>query len=185
MRKLDLGTTHRNYHCHGFTLVGIKNSDVDWDLNNFPYPWKSNSVDLIHTSHTIEHLSKENGYRMIQECYRMLKPGGKFTLCCPDMDQYIDRLLRNDWSDVEDYVVRTLDTLVGELDHEEWHMNHRYLFNKDTIELWLRKVGFSSIVFHGHHDGPYAKLFPSAYNSGFAPVSLYVSTRKPRKGVRR
>ena len=177
--KLDLGTTYGSYHCNpGFSLVGPHNADVIWDLSITPYPWEDNSIEAIHSSHVIEHLNKQDGINMVKECYRILEPGGVLTLCCPGMDQYISRLLKNDFSDVRPHIITTLDTLVGELNHEEYHMSHRYLFNKDTIELWLLKAGFTNIIFHGHHDGPYRELFPSAYNGDFEEVSLYVTTIK-------
>ena len=51
------------------------------DLSLFPWPWANNSVDGIHASHVIEHFPDQK--RFINECHRILKPGGFLRLCVP------------------------------------------------------------------------------------------------------
>lgn len=79
----------------GFTGVDIAgDADIIHDLFTFPYTFaEDNSVDEIHCSHFIEHLpmeyvtvngkSKDMLFAFIDECYRILKPGGKATLIFP------------------------------------------------------------------------------------------------------
>jgi SAM-dependent methyltransferase len=76
----------------GFIGVDIAGDcDIKHDLfNNFPYPFEDNTVDEIFSSHFIEHIPMEfiNGkdklFAFIDECYRILKPGGKVTLIFPN-----------------------------------------------------------------------------------------------------
>jgi len=56
--------------------------DVVWDLNKFPYPWESNSVDGIELWHVLEHL--KDWYAAIKECCRILKVGGYIDVRVPD-----------------------------------------------------------------------------------------------------
>ena len=83
------------------------------DLMKFPWPWKDNSVDELHSSHFIEHieaksieekdldlsrcaeigiaesairkdfLGKDMLFAFFDESYRILKPNGKMTVICP------------------------------------------------------------------------------------------------------
>lgn len=92
MVKLDLGGGQSPKE--GFTNVDIfEGADVVHDLFTFPYPFEDGSADEIHSSHFIEHIPMEyvehNGKRkdmlfaFVDECYRMLKPGGKLYLIFP------------------------------------------------------------------------------------------------------
>lgn len=52
------------------------------DLQAFPWPWEDNSVAEIHTSHLVEHLPNLIGF--IDECFRILKPGGLLEVRHPN-----------------------------------------------------------------------------------------------------
>jgi len=51
------------------------------NLNKNKLPFEDNSVDEARSSHTLEHLSFP--MEMVQEVYRVLKPGAKFTIVVP------------------------------------------------------------------------------------------------------
>ena len=55
--------------------------DIDHDLLSFPYPFPENFADAIHCSHVLEHLPPTN--KVIEECYRLLKPNGLLFIECP------------------------------------------------------------------------------------------------------
>ena len=79
--NLGCGTT-RIPHSIGVDVVKIDSYvDIVHDLNRIPYPFKSNSVDEIHIYHTLEHLSEP--LKKIEECYRILKIGGKLFIRVP------------------------------------------------------------------------------------------------------
>jgi|MDSW01.1.fsa_nt_gb SAM-dependent methyltransferase len=60
------------------------------------YPVGSASACLVYTSHTIEHLLDEHVAHMFAEAYRILKPGGRIRVTCPNIDLYIRAYLNND-----------------------------------------------------------------------------------------
>ena len=66
---------HVNVDAHG-------DADFKWDLNQFPYPWKDNSVDGIEMWHVLEHIP--DWWSAFKECARILKPGGYFHVRVPD-----------------------------------------------------------------------------------------------------
>lgn len=59
--------------------------DVLFDLETFPWPWETNSVDEINMRHILEHLGAtvETYFRVIKEIYRVSKPGAKIDVSVP------------------------------------------------------------------------------------------------------
>jgi len=82
MEKLNLGCG--NDIKQGWINVDrFKNKGVDvvHDLETFPYPFKTNSVDKILLDNTLEHL--EPFEKVLFECQRILKPNGKLIIYVP------------------------------------------------------------------------------------------------------
>jgi SAM-dependent methyltransferase len=83
--KLDLGCGPNKRE--GF--IGIDqfafDGEVDHVLNigSERLPYDDGSVEEIHTSHFIEHLTPVERCHVINECYRVLKIGGKVTIIVP------------------------------------------------------------------------------------------------------
>lgn len=59
--------------------------DIKCDLEMFPWPWESNSVDEILLNHVLEHLgeSTETYLSIMKEMYRVCKPGATVTIVVP------------------------------------------------------------------------------------------------------
>jgi len=64
-----------------------------------PLPFKDNLFDAVYHSHLLEHLSKRYAPLFMQECYRVLKPGGIVRVAVPDLEaiahnylSYLDEL---------------------------------------------------------------------------------------------
>ncbi len=50
-------------------------------------PAQTNHYDMVYHSHVLEHLTPADGQRLIEECYRVLKPGGVLRIVVPDLEQ--------------------------------------------------------------------------------------------------
>lgn len=60
------------------------------DLSDFTMlPMDNSSIDLIYCSHVIEHLELDYGKRLLDEFYRILKPGGVARIVIPSQDYYL------------------------------------------------------------------------------------------------
>ncbi len=65
---------------------------MDWDerikLHDLrkPFPFQNGSIDIIYTSHTLEHLSKQEGKQFLKECHRVLKTSGIIRIVVPDLE---------------------------------------------------------------------------------------------------
>jgi SAM-dependent methyltransferase len=81
--KITTEYLRNNMQVHVDKVVGVdiaKLPGVDHvhDLTKFPYTFlKDGSVDAIFTSHFFEHLDGPQRAKFMDECYRILKPGGR------------------------------------------------------------------------------------------------------------
>ena len=67
----------------GLDHVQCDGVDIVHDLTTFPYPFEDNSIDAIHSSHFVEHLDGFERMKFFDECYRILKPGGRMRVIHP------------------------------------------------------------------------------------------------------
>lgn len=72
-----------NVTIKGVDFVQCDGVDIVHDLTKFPYPFKDGSVDGIFSSHFVEHLDGFERAKFMDECYRILKAGGKMRLIHP------------------------------------------------------------------------------------------------------
>ena len=54
-------------------------------------PYADGSVDVVYSSHFLEHLNREDGRRFLAECRRVLKPGGVLRIVVPDLRAIVAR----------------------------------------------------------------------------------------------
>ncbi|QQS20175.1 methyltransferase domain-containing protein [Candidatus Saccharibacteria bacterium] len=89
-----------------------------------------NSVDLVWAGESIEHIDEEAGELMIREAYRVLKPGGSFSLDTPN------RLITQ---------IHTSGFI---------HPEHKLEYYPKQIKSVLRKCGFKIVEQRGVRDMP-------------------------------
>ena len=54
-------------------------------------PHASGTVDVIYSSHMIEHLVRDDAWAFLLECHRALKPGGRLRLVVPDLHALVQQ----------------------------------------------------------------------------------------------
>ena len=60
-------------------------SDIVFNLNTMnDLPIEDNTFDIVYSSHTLEHIREEYLENIMQNIYRILKPGGLFRIIVPD-----------------------------------------------------------------------------------------------------
>jgi predicted SAM-dependent methyltransferase len=149
--KLNIGCGRK--HLKGYVNVDIRpdvGADIVYDCSVFPYPWKNNTIDEIFTADFIEHISYLKHDEMFKEFYRILKPGGKITIHCPDILH-----LFNHYGKESDSKIITVVThaklqhfLFGAQDYPENF--HKAGYTKMLMEHRLRLVGFRKIEVTEH-----------------------------------
>lgn len=130
----------------------LKLFNVDWDPNIFvhdltkPLPWKDDTVDVVYTSHTIEHLTKEDGKSLIGEAYRVLRPGGVIRVIVPDLNVVVERLVSGDIP-AEDFIdalgagVSEARGVKGAI-KKIFEFPHRCMYTQASMENLLKDLGF-------------------------------------------
>ena len=54
-------------------------------LEGIPYP--DACMDVVYHSHVLEHFTVDDGRALVEECYRVLKPGGILRVVVPDLER--------------------------------------------------------------------------------------------------
>lgn len=83
-RRLDLACgPHVTDGFVGVDIVKLPGVDEVVDLLTFPWPWASDSVDLVICSHFLEHVPGRLRGAWMDELWRILKLGGMATILVP------------------------------------------------------------------------------------------------------
>lgn len=117
-------------------------TDILLDLRR-PIPLPDNVIDLMYSEDFIEHLDRLEGSRLLNECYRILRPGGIMRLLTPNLrtlaKQYVDRSSNL----LEWYSHRYGTTYFAEiLNHGMRSWGHQFIYDDDMLAQELRIVGF-------------------------------------------
>ncbi len=156
---------------HHYRVVWDKDIRVQELTRELPY--QSNTVDVVYTSHFLEHLSAVNVDKVLHEIHRVLKPEtGILRIVIPDLDFYIQRYVLEKSqkpNEVADEFMTGLNVISNARDPHLW------MYNTESLQTKLRKVGFKNVV-------------PASYRKGECPDvelldnrpvdSLWVEARK-------
>lgn len=114
---------------------------VNWNMNHLPWPFPAEEFDGITAMHVFEHFDAHQLQRIVEECFRVLKPGGVLRCGVPD-GSHFRRVFKRD---VKENAVE----LFGEPNLHEWYNtfmgwalflydDHRQVFTEDS--LWCTLV---------------------------------------------
>lgn len=151
--KIQLG-------CGGNFLDGWLNTDIELYRNDAVYldltkqfPAQDSVFDYVYSEHNIEHLSYWQGAHMLQESYRILKPGGKIRISCPDI-----RFLLNMYSNPQpidhEYIQSELPSwapypsAIFIINNYVREWGHQFIHDKTSLSFLLTAAGFNSITEH-------------------------------------
>lgn len=81
--RLDLGCgKNKKEGFIGVDVIPFEGVDVVADLA-VAWPWEKDSVDEIYSAHMLEHFSMADRCHIMNEMYRVMKPGTKATIIVP------------------------------------------------------------------------------------------------------
>lgn len=110
-----------------------EDSAVKHDLRD-PIPIPDGSITRIHTEDCLEHFREEEITRLLSECFRLLKHGGRMRVGVPDYNNPKDRL----------YLKRGNDSR---------YPNHLTLTNYKLMKRLIEVSPFSRYKFYQYWDG--------------------------------
>jgi SAM-dependent methyltransferase len=108
-------------------------------------PFDEEMVDVIYSSHALEHLFVEEAQALLQDAYRALKQGGLIRLAVPDLEHAF-RLYQSGAKDqaLAFFFNRNRS---GYLNH------HHYMYDFELLKNLLEKVGFVEVQRCGFRQG--------------------------------
>lgn len=154
VKKLHLG-------CGGNVLQDWLNTDIVryhqevmyLDVTQGAFPFPNNSFDHVYTEHMIEHINYAQGANMLKECLRVMKPGARIRITCPDMQFLVD-LYTNRQGICKDYTDWTCAEVVPDapFSHPVFAINnyvrgwgHQFIYDKESLGKTLDLIGFQDI----------------------------------------
>lgn len=128
---------------------------VDCDaLKGLPFP--HDSFDGLAALHVLEHFSCHDAVKVIEECKRVLKPGGYLVASVPDTDYFLQVYDQ----DTKESAIE----LFGEPIHDAWQPNffsyalfrhdHIQLLTASSLKCLFLKAGFTNIIHWNHWPVP-------------------------------
>jgi predicted SAM-dependent methyltransferase len=125
-------------------------ADYSLDLRE-ELPFADNSAALIYSSHVLEHFEYPGEvHLLLRECFRILQPGGLFTLAVPDCGRVLQAYVERDSEFFAFWRPRSYLLQDPTLMH---HVNylfradgrHRYAWDEDTLGSVLTIAGFTDV----------------------------------------
>ena len=120
----------------GFVNIDWNHSratDYAGDAGKLPCP--SNSVSRIETYHVIEHIPYPDVQRVIREWYRVMRPGGRLVIECPDLEQ-----------DLKDYLAGNEERLFSIFGRHRFRGDaHVWGYTGDSLKKLMESNGFSNV----------------------------------------
>ncbi len=158
--KKSLTSTNLKLHlgCGPIIKTGWVNIDLHSDRSDLkldlrePWPFEDGSVSVIYSEHLFEHFEYPLEVRKVSsEAWRVLAPGGKFSLGIPDFEFAIKSYLSRD----EEYHRRARELGVpSEVTTPMDYLNytfrqgreHKYAYDLETLTKVLTEANFVSVA---------------------------------------
>lgn len=116
---------------------------IDHDIRS-PLPLGDGTFDGILCSHVVEHFDCHEAAKLLQECWRVLAPGGVLVVSVPDAGYFLSVYDKDTPENAIEYF--------GEPIHDKWqpnffsyalfHREHRQLLTLTTLQCLLLAAGF-------------------------------------------
>ena len=123
-KKLNLG--QNEWRMEGWINIDIDpstNPDIIADAAHLPY--EDNSIDEIYAGHLLEHFDIEQ--EVLREWHRVLKPGGKITICVPDIEKSL-----SEWRNGNMLESFLNQVVYGAKNRDA--QNHHQIFTKEILQ---------------------------------------------------
>ena len=155
-------------------------------------PFPDNSVDVIFSSHTLEHFTYAEAVVLLFEMYRVLRVGAPLCLVVPDVDRYIAAYIARDSEFLNTQQIvggqpkdNPADYFLMNFYSDPCFDNscHKYSYNMENFSSMLEMVGFSAIERVGFHDFSYwPELREDAFRSSLPHVEDFSLCVQASKG---
>jgi predicted SAM-dependent methyltransferase len=150
----------KKLHLGGAGLSDWLNSDLcpnHWKTVRLdatkPFPLPDASFSFVFSEHMIEHVPLAGARRMLAECHRVLRSGGRIRLATPDLARVVRIHAATDpttkdylhWAIAHNHLPADLPAdavVINSLFHDH---GHQFLFDEPTLTALLRTAGFEDV----------------------------------------
>jgi len=120
------------------------------------FPFNDGIFERVFSEHMIEHVPYAAGFSMLQECYRVLEPGGRIRISTPDLDFLFNLGTRGEKID-RDYIswaCRIFNpgdpvSAVTVINNFMRAWGHQFIYDRMALSGALIGAGFVKITSHG------------------------------------
>ena len=135
-----------------------------------PLPFPNDSIDAIFCEEGIEHIPKQAGISLLQECFRVLKHTGSIRISTPDLDFFCSHALEGNRCD--------------EINEVFYGHHHRYLYTRAELERVVSEASFTEIKQSYYQDPDTALGALDSHADRFRhppEISQYLEAIKPAR----
>jgi predicted SAM-dependent methyltransferase len=122
-------------------------------------PFAECTFDYVYAEHMIEHLPYKSACSMLEECRRILRPGGRIRIATPDLEKlirvYDDRdnpdplqVAYIDWI-ARTFIGRDRAGAIFVLNNAFRAWGHQFLFDEETLTAAMAAAGFIHVCRRG------------------------------------
>jgi predicted SAM-dependent methyltransferase len=127
--------------------------DLDWNDRIFihdlaqRFPWHDDSIDLIYSSHTLEHFTREDGRAFLKECCRVLRKGAIIRIVVPDLSHVVSeyslgRIRADEFVEKLDVLYRRSRSPIRTKLGPFLQSPHKCMYDEGNLLTVLRELGF-------------------------------------------
>lgn len=155
VRKLQIGAGT-------YFLKGWLNTDINPGSREVIYmdatkqfPFEDSVFDYVFSEHQIEHLTYNDGLFMLQECYRILKPGGRIRIATLDLEVLIG-LYSPEKSDIQQQYIQWINNKIFPekgnyrvsfiINNAFRNWGHKFIYDLETLQGAMEEAGFVDIT---------------------------------------
>jgi predicted SAM-dependent methyltransferase len=157
----------KNWYSEDEFINNLKNHKFLHHRFEYGLPFEDNSVDYIFSSHTLEHVFKEDAINILKESYRVLKPGGLIRMCIPDLEYVIKIYQEGKKEEALEYFF--VDS------GNDYTSRHQYMYDYDMLKAMLENAGFSEVKRWDYQKGELPDVEKLDTRPG---VTIYSEARK-------
>ncbi len=120
------------------------------------FPFGGASFDYVFSEHQMEHIGYDDALKMLRECHRILRPGGKIRIAVPSADRLVE-LFGPSRTELQNRYIHEKTKLLYPnafkpspcfaLNAGFMNWGHKFLYDNETLCCVLQNVGFTNVRF--------------------------------------
>ena len=134
-----------------------------------PLPFPSGRFLAVYSSHTLEHLYRDDAKRLLSECWRVLRPGGICRIVVPDLKAFVDRYLAErteDTATAADKLMTRISTHPQRVARGPLALyqrltafhDHKWMYDGLSLIALMREAGFEDVFVRSCMDSAISRL---------------------------